>query len=166
MSDEIYKKYNSQLFKWYLSKTHNYIDAEDLLQEINYQLVLTLSKDIVIVDEERFIWKIAYYTWCKMAKKYIKAKEIVSMTSEMENILSDNFDITKQVEIDEVKDVLLKCISKLNDMTKKCVILYYYEDLSIKEISNMLNIKDSLVKYYLFQARKKIRSELENENIN
>lgn len=166
MSDEIYIKYNKQLFKWCLSKTHNYIDAEDLLQEINYQLVLTLSKDIVIVDEERFIWKVAYYTWCKMAKKYIKNKEIVSMTSEIENILSDNFDITKQVEVDEVKDILLKCISKLNDMTKKCVILYYYEDLSIKEISNMLNIKDSLVKYYLFQARKKIRSELENENIN
>ena len=63
----------------------------------------------------------------------------------------------------EVKDILLKHISKLDITSKKCIILYYYEDLSVKEIANTLKMKDNLVKYYLYKARKQLRKELENE---
>lgn len=35
--------------------------------------------------------------------------------------------------------------------------LYYLNDLSIKEISNKLDIKESNIKYYLYSARNKIK---------
>lgn len=166
MNEVIYEKYHTPLLKWCIKKTNNYNEAEDLVQEIYYQLLLSYSKDVIIVDEERFIWKLAYYTWCSRAKKYIKEKNIVGMTDAMEDVIRDDkIDITKKVEADEIKDILLKHINNLNDKTKKCVLLYYYEDLSVKEIAKELNIKENLVKYYLFQARKLLRSELENENI-
>ncbi|MBE6153531.1 MAG: RNA polymerase sigma factor [Firmicutes bacterium] len=166
MNDELYNKYHNQLFRWCITKANNYSDAEDLLQEINYQLAVAFSRDVLIVDEERFIWKVAYYTWCKKVKEYNKNKNVVSITDEMESILKDeSIDILKQVEMTEVKDILLNHISKLDITSKKCIILYYYEGLSIKEIAKTLNIKENLVKYYLYKARNQLRKELENENI-
>lgn len=165
MNNELYKKYYNQLFKWCMTKTSNYTEAEDLLQEINYQLVIAFSRDVIIVDEERFIWKIAYYTWCKKVREYSKKKKLISLTDELENTIEDeNIDILKQVEMDELKNVLLQHISNLDLKMKKCLILYYYENLSIKEIAQTLNMKDNLVKYYLYQARNKLRRDLKNEN--
>lgn len=164
MNDELYNKYHNQLFRWCITKANNYNDAEDLLQEINYQLAIAFSRDVIIVDEERFIWKVAYYTWCKKVKEYTSNKNVISLTDELENTIKDNsVDILKQVEMTEVKDILLKHISKLDITSKKCIILYYYEDLSVKEIANTLKMKDNLVKYYLYKARKQLRKELENE---
>lgn len=166
MSDELYNKYNNQLFRWCLTKANNSNDAEELLQEINYQLAVAFSRETLIIDEERFIWKVAYYTWCKKVKEYISNKNAVSLTSELENTIKDNtIDVLKQVEMTEIKDLLLKHISKLDIISRKCIILYYYEDLSIKEIANTLKMKDNLVKYYLYKSRKKLRKELENEKI-
>lgn len=166
MSDELYNKYNNQLFRWCLTKANNYNDAEELLQEINYQLAVAFSRETLIIDEERFIWKVAYYTWCKKVKEYTSNKNAVSLTSELENTIKDNtIDVLKQVEMTEIKDLLLKHISKLDIISRKCIILYYYEDLSVKEIANTLKMKDNLVKYYLYKSRKKLRKELENEKI-
>lgn len=166
MSDELYNKYNNQLFRWCLTKANNYNDAEELLQEINYQLAVAFSRETLIIDEERFIWKVAYYTWCKKVKEYTSNKNAVPLTSELENTIKDNtIDVLKQVEMTEIKDLLLKHISKLDIISRKCIILYYYEDLSIKEIANTLKMKDNLVKYYLYKSRKKLRKELENEKI-
>lgn len=166
MSDELYNKYNNQLFRWCLTKANNSNDAEELLQEINYQLAVAFSRETLIIDEERFIWKVAYYTWCKKVKEYTSNKNAVSLTSELENTIKDNtIDVLKQVEMTEIKDLLLKHISKLDIISRKCIILYYYEDLSIKEIANTLKMKDNLVKYYLYKSRKKLRKELENEKI-
>ena len=119
MSDELYNKYNNQLFRWCLTKANNYNDAEELLQEINYQLAVAFSRETLIIDEERFIWKVAYYTWCKKVKEYTSNKNAVSLTSELENTIKDNtIDVLKQVEMTEIKDLLLKHISKL-DITMK-----------------------------------------------
>ena len=166
MSDQLYNEYNNQLFRWCLTKANNYNDVEELLQEINYQLAVAFSRETLIIDEERFIWKVAYYTWCKKVKEYTSNKNAVSLTSELENTIKDNtIDVLKQVEMTEIKDLLLKHISKLDIISRKCIILYYYEDLSIKEIANTLKMKDNLVKYYLYKSRKKLRKELENEKI-
>lgn len=164
MSSEVYNKYRNRLFKWCLAKTNNFSDAEDLLQEINYQLLLACSKDIIIINEERFIWKIAYYTWCKKVKEYIKQKNVVSLSEELENVIKDgNVDILRKVEMEEVKELLSNLIVSLDPISEKCIRLYYYENFSIKEIGTKLNMKDSLVKYYLYKARKQLRRKIENE---
>lgn len=167
MNDEVYNKYRKRLFKWCLAKTNNFSDAEDLLQEITYQIILSSSKDILIINEERFIWKVVYYTWCKKAKEYIKQKNVVSLSEKLENVIKDgSVDILKQVEMEEVKELLLDLIINLDSISGKCIKLYYYENLSIKQIADRLNINQGLVKYHLYKARKQLRRKIENEKLN
>ncbi len=156
-------KYDKELFIWCLKKCHNYLDAEDLRQDIYLQLVKAHSKNIIIQNEEHFLWKLAYYTWCKKVKEYEKRKKEITITAEMENIIKNDIDILKYVETEEIKNLLAINIKKFFEPLKTIVNLYYYQDLSIKEIAHKENMKESLVKYYLYEARKKLRRIIENE---
>lgn len=162
MYEEIIQKYYNDIYRWSFCKTKNRFDAEDLTQEVVYQLVKTFSKDILIVSPEKYIWKIAYYTWCNKAKEYIKNKKFVN-NDLLSQIKDEKIDIEKKIELEEIKDKLKDIIDAFSDIMKKVVKLYYYDDLQIKEISEKLNIKDSLVKYYLYEARSKIKNKFINE---
>ena len=52
----------------------------------------------------------------------------------------------------------------LNDELKEIVILYYFEDFSIKEISKIIKIPEGTVKTRLSRARKKLEDTILNEN--
>ena len=55
-------------------------------------------------------------------------------------------------------------IRNLNDELKEIVILYYFEDFSIKEISKTIKIPEGTVKTRLSRARKKLEDTILNEN--
>lgn len=165
MNKELLTKYDKQLFNWCLRKCHNYLDAEDLKQDIYLQIINAQAKNIIIQNEEHFLWKVAYYTWCKKAKEYLKKQREVTITAEMENVLKSEIDVLKLVEKEEVKTLLETNIDSFNEPLKMVVKLYYFEDLSIKEIAKLKNMQESLVKYYLYEARKKLRRIFENEKL-
>ena len=50
-------------------------------------------------------------------------------------------------------------IDKFNLSEKEIIVfkMYYCEDLSVKEISQKINTSQSNIKYYLYNARKKIK---------
>mgnify|MGYP003317349110 CR=1 FL=1 len=47
----------------------------------------------------------------------------------------------------------------LNANEKKSFRLYYIHDLSIKEIAYKMNTKESNIKFYLYNSRKKIKEK-------
>ncbi|GKU26521.1 RNA polymerase sigma factor [Clostridium folliculivorans] len=54
------------------------------------------------------------------------------------------------------KQPVLKAIKKLESKFREPIFLYYYEDLSIKEISKCLDISEGTVKSRLSRARNKL----------
>lgn len=57
------------------------------------------------------------------------------------------------------EDSSLMCyVNKLEDDFKAVVILFYYEDLSIKNISRVLNISEGTVKSRLFRAKARLKA--------
>ena len=49
------------------------------------------------------------------------------------------------IEKDEIKRVIVEAINELPENVKKVLILYYYEDLTLKEISKILEVTESRV---------------------
>lgn len=84
-------------------------------------------------------------------------------TSKLWQILSINDDTPdKYVEEKELKEVLTKVISQNLDEREKLIItLYYYEELSMKEIGEVLNLTESRISQIHTKAMLKIRKELE-----
>ena len=68
-----------------------------------------------------------------------------------------------------VKDVLTQSIEELPEKQRLVLSLYYYEDLNLKEIGQVLQVTESRVSQLHAQAVQKLRAKLgqvfENEEI-
>lgn len=62
----------------------------------------------------------------------------------------------------ETQRLLKKIIDELPEMQKMVVITYYYNEMSVEEIAEALNIPTGTVKTNLFRARAKIKTAVED----
>lgn len=151
--NKIYDAYYYKIYNWALKKTHNKEDAEDLTNSVFLSIFEYLNKNIQIDKLENLIWKIAYNLWCTKAKKLLKEKENISFDEDY--IGSENIEMLDKIIYKEIIDN----ISNIGLTEKEALAfkLYYMNDLSIKQISEVLNTKEANIKYYLYSARKKIK---------
>ncbi len=64
------------------------------------------------------------------------------------------------VEKEEIKDYIVEAIKKLPDKEKKVIVLYYYEDLTLKEIGEVLEVTESRVSQLHTKAIMRLRGRL------
>ncbi len=65
------------------------------------------------------------------------------------------------IENEELKEVLRQQIDSLMENERMVIVLYYYEDLSIKEIAKILGVSESRVSQLHTRALLKLRSALQ-----
>ena len=66
------------------------------------------------------------------------------------------------MEKEEMKETLIKTLEMLTENEKKVITLYYYEDLTLKEISHILEVSESRVSQLHTKALQKMRPRLGN----
>ncbi len=64
------------------------------------------------------------------------------------------------VERNELKKMLAQAIESLNDNEQKVIAFYYYEELTLKEISRVLDVSESRVSQIHTKALKKMKETL------
>lgn len=84
----------------------------------------------------------------------------VSIADSIESPQSLNPDTI--VEKDEIKRVIVQCIGELPEKEKKVLVLYYYEDLTLKEIGQVLEVTESRVSQLHTKAIMRLRAKLTN----
>ena len=86
-------------------------------------------------------------------------KDIVSIDDEFENnIKLAQYDI---YSVDEYG--IMEAISKMKEDFRLIIILYYYDEYSIKEIAQILEIPEGTAKSRLFKARENLKTNLGKE---
>jgi RNA polymerase sigma factor for flagellar operon FliA len=66
------------------------------------------------------------------------------------------------LEKEEMRRVIVEAINDLPDKEKKILILYYYEDLTLKDIGRVLEVTESRVSQLHTKAILRLRSKLTN----
>jgi len=64
------------------------------------------------------------------------------------------------IEKEEIRDYIVEAIKKLPDKEKKVIVLYYYEDLTLKEIGEVLEVTESRVSQLHTKAIMRLRGRL------
>ncbi len=64
------------------------------------------------------------------------------------------------IEKDELKQVLQQALELLTEKEKKVILLYYYEDLTLKEISNVLEVSESRISQLHTRALQKMKAKM------
>ena len=140
-----------------MARTRDRYDAEDLAQDIIAELVKSACN---IRDDKAFygfMWAVAgnvYAMWCrKRAKNNI---------CELSDDMADNTDYYDVGANDDIY-LLRRELALLSEKYRKAAILYYVESKSCAEISAILGISESMVKYLLFKARKILKEGMDME---
>lgn len=68
----------------------------------------------------------------------------------------------KVVEKQELKELLINALEYLTEKEKKVIVLYYYEELTLKEISMILEVSESRISQLHTKAIQKMRIKLGN----
>lgn len=93
----------------------------------------------------------------------ISLDEFMEQGSEakVEQNLITTFDQPEQiVEQQELKELLTKTLDTLTEKEKKVIILYYYEELTLKEISRILEVSESRISQLHTKALQKMKAKL------
>lgn len=83
--------------------------------------------------------------------------------SSVESNLSSHFETPEQItEKNELKTILSEALEILTEKEKKVIVLYYYEELTLKEISAILEVSESRISQLHTKALQKMRRKLGN----
>ena len=159
--DSITEKYAGILLRWAVKKTGNRQDGEDLAQEVLLQVFVYLSKGNEIRKMDNFIWKVAHHCWCNYLRKLKKVNEIMPLD---ETMPADSSVIDKLAENDFLRNEISRMRRRIADLSKnqrEAMILYYLEGLSVRKVAEQLEITESVVKKHLFEARNRLKRELD-----
>jgi len=104
--------------------------------------------------------------------KLLNNANVNSMIS-LEEFLEQNYEIgvdfpnsntdtcpDRQIEITEIKEILGCTIDKLPEKEKKVITLYYFEELTLKEISAIMNVSESRISQLHTKAILRMRGKL------
>lgn len=163
---KITDEYSAKILNWAVKKTGNRPDGEDLAQEVLLQVFIAVTKQEHIEKLENFIWKTAHFTWCNHARTLVRHN-----ACELSEVLPDGTDFAQDyADDDALKNELSRMRGKIANLSKiqrEAVILHYLDGLPVREVAARLNIAETAVAWHLFDARKKVKKELEtmkNEN--
>ena len=119
-----------------------------------------IAKSLGISDEEYLSWQ-----------SQMKVTGVVSLDEFMEagteapaqQNTQQRFETPEEViEKEEMKKVLGQALELLTEKEKKVILLYYYEDLTLKEISNVLEVSESRISQLHTRALQKLKSKMGN----
>ena len=173
--EELYKNTYPRAYSVAIQTLRNRDDALDVLQDA----YVSVFKNINFVQDDTKInaWvnKIVANRCIDYIRKYKGDKATVSFEDmlstdsnmEFEDIIEkkDNWEFTPEESVDysETKRIMQDILNQLSEEQRLCVLMYYYDELSIKEIAETLGCSTGTVKSRLNYARKHIKKEVENQ---
>lgn len=95
----------------------------------------------------------------------ISLNEFMEQGSEIpqDNNRNAHFDSPEEaIEKEELKKVLSESLELLTEKERRVIELYYYEDLTLKEISNILEVSESRISQLHTRALQKMKTKMGN----
>lgn len=161
MEMAVLEAYAERIYAYAVKRTYTGEEAEELSQEILFTLVKELPK---LREESRFepwLWGVAGNV-SKSFRRRMGRRRATYAYDVPEDMVFDRDAQEEAVRNEELYGCLRKKIAMLSAMYRNIIILYYYDDLSVKEISCRLGIPEGTVTWRLAEARKKLREEWED----
>ncbi len=158
VTDEVVRYYSPMIYRIALTKTKSTHDADDIFQEVFLKLVMR-DKPFE-TEEHRKAWLIRVTINCCNSHFVAPWRKNVDA---MEDVLLEQLPDDDPVPGSEETgpDVYAE-VMKLPEQMREVVLLFYYEEMSIREIAEAVGTSEVNVKKRLSRARQKLRLELES----
>jgi RNA polymerase sigma-70 factor (ECF subfamily) len=147
--ENVIKEYSNMVYRLAFSQTRNKSDADDIYQEVFFRYIR--KKPQFETEIHRKAWFIRVTINC--CKKMWLSSWVKKIVPSDENIA---FEMKEETDLHyELQKIPMKY--------RAVIHLFYYEDLSIEEISEVLNQKPSTIRTQLTRARYKLKEILKED---
>ncbi|WP_343208668.1 RNA polymerase sigma factor [Anaerolentibacter hominis] len=147
--------YSDLVYRLAYSLVKNRYDADDIYQEVFYRYIQKKPKFENIEHQKAWFIRVTV-NCCKNLWKSAWKNKITEWTEE-EGKETNPFDLPEQDR------ELLETVKQLPEKYRVVIHLFYYEDMSIEEISHILRKKPSTVRTQLTRARQILKEWLKEE---
>lgn len=152
----LFQEYEPMIYKTAYVYVRNEFDALDIVQETAYCSFKSIQQLREPTYFKTWLTRIAMNASLDFLKK---RENIIEFPLNVEESTADN----QAADID-LNITLQDIIEKLTPVEKSVVLLRFYQDLTIKEVAETLEIPLGTVKTILYRCLKKLRADLEGED--
>ncbi len=161
---ELYKSYQPRLIKFCSRMLKNDVAlAADMADEALIEVWKSAGSFSGLSQPSTWIHSIARYRmigYLRKNKEILQDDDFGQLNLEDTDLLPDD-----EVMVSERDQKIVDDIGKLSKKHREVIELVYFRELSIKEISKMLDVSENTVKTRMFYARKHLKSLLENADL-
>jgi len=151
---ESIEKYTDMVYRLAFSMMKNKYDADDIHQEVFVQYISNYS--MLESEEHKKAWLIRVtINTCKNWWKSAWQRKVSGLLDGQAVAVQDESVLQWEMQYPVVEQV-----RKLPQKYKAVIHLFYYEEMSIKEIAEVLGVKESNVRARLTRARQKLKELL------
>lgn len=147
------------------------VKDENLAADITQETFVTIFNNLNSLNDA-----VAYSSWSRQITyrhclQYLKKqnREIVAEENEDGSTIFDDIEEDRaefipdeNLDKEDFKNTILRIVDKLPEEQRTVVILYYYDELSVKQIAEIQGVSEGTVKSRLNYARKAIKSAVED----
>jgi len=150
--------YSDMVYRLALTRMGNTTDADDIFQEVFIRLIGSIHK--LESEEHLKAWLIRVTENC--CKKHFISfwNRNVGGFGQKEGVWEPEYLCKEIDDLLDDKGIVTKAVNALPGKYRTVVYLFYYEEMSIKEISDALNMRESTVKSQVFRARQMLKNML------
>ncbi len=161
---ELYRLYFNSIANFITTNSGNPEDAEDFFQEALVVFIDLVRKDKFRGDSsiKTFLYAITKNLWLNELKK--RSRSVVRETEYFNNTEHETKVIQHGVNENEWRRQVLAFMDRLGDNCKKILVLFYYEEMSMKDIYKVMNYEsEQVARNMKYRCMKKLH-ELLDEN--
>ena len=158
------KEFLDKIYQFSYRRCNTSYEAEDLCSDIILAVISAVHNQESIENFYAFAWTIARRVYADYSEKRNQTRQTISIENSdlllaaKENEI-DSF-IEEAAEQEQIKKIFAE-ISFLSKAYREVMVLYYIDDMKVKDIALKLGINENTVKQRLFSARNTVRKEVE-----
>lgn len=158
--DQLMDQYGQSLLQLAYSYVGNREVAEDLTQEVFVKCYQRMDQYERKSSLKTWLWRIAI-NHCKDYLRSWHHKHIVISEEQAKQTSSQERAVENQVIQRYEDEQLVKTVMSLPDTYREVIYLYYFEELSMKEISYLTGVNQNTIKTRLKRAKEILKDCLE-----
>lgn len=163
---QIVREYQEPIRKFFLVQTggNEYL-SDELSQETFIKVWQNLNSFHQLASFSTWLYRVAYNTWIdhlRRTRQYLQNLDFEDTLEEAETTLqTDAFD---HLVSKERQQWVVQSVAQMCDPAKTVLSLFYLQDLSVRNISNIMNISQDNVRAILTRGRRKLKIILQQNN--
>lgn len=156
-----------KIYQFSYRRCNTSYEAEDLCSDIILTVISAVHKQEQIENFYAFVWTVARRVYADFCENRTKLRQVYSEdTLNFELSEKENW-IDRLIEETSDRETLKRIFAEIAFLAKayrEVMVLYYLDEMKVKDISKKLNISETTVKQRLFFARNTVRKEVEIMN--